>query len=191
MARYEIRIAGFGGQGVMTAGYILGQAACLFDGKNAAQTQSYGPEARGGACASEIVISKDPIDYPKVIKPDVLVAMSQEAYLEYCRDIKDGGLIILDKDLVSVDDRRRGVRYTEIPSTAVAEKLGSKVVANIVMLGSLVALTGVVSREAIMRSVKERFPKHAELNVSALEKGMELGSVSRFDGAAGAKETEL
>jgi len=191
MARYEIRIAGFGGQGVMTAGYILGQAACLFDGKNAAQTQSYGPEARGGACASEIVISKDPIDYPKVIKPDVLVAMSQEAYLEYCGDIKDGGLIILDKDLVSVEDRRRGVRYTEIPSTAVAEELGSKVVANIVMLGSLVSLTGVVSREAIMRSVKERFPKHAELNLSALEKGMELGSTSRFDVAAGGRETEL
>lgn len=189
--RYEIRIAGFGGQGVMTAGYILGQAACLFDGKNAAQTQSYGPEARGGACASEIVISKDPIDYPKVIKPDVLVAMSQEAYLEYCGDIKDGGLIILDKDLVSVEDRRRGVRYTEIPSTAVAEELGSKVVANIVMLGSLVALTGVVSREAIMRSVKERFPKHAELNLSALEKGMKLGSINRFDVAAGAKKTEL
>lgn len=175
--RYETRIAGFGGQGVVTAGYILGRAACLFDKKNATQTQSYGPEARGGACTSEVVISEDLIDYPKVIKPDVLVAMSQEAYSEYYQDVKEGGIIILDKDLVSVENRRKDVRYYEIPSTAVAERLGSKIVANIVMLGTLVALTGVATKEAIMKSVQERFPKQAEVNLRALDEGMKLASV--------------
>ena len=177
MPRHEIRISGFGGQGVVTAGYILGQAACLYDGKNVTQTQSYGPEARGGACTSEVVISDDAVDYPKVVKPEVLVAMSQEAYLRYCEDIKDGGLIILDKDLVSVGNRRRGVRHFEIPSTATAEELGNKIVANIVMLGALVGLTDVVSREAIKRSVEARFPKQAELNLRALQQGMKLASV--------------
>lgn len=177
MTRYEIRIAGFGGQGVVTAGYVLGRAACLFDGKNATQTQSYGPEARGGACTSEVVISEDVVDYPKVINPDVLLAMSQEAYVRYGEDIKNGGVIIVDKDLVSVENRRRGVTYFEVPSTAVAEELGNKIVANIVMLGALVALTDVVSREAIRRSVEERFPKAAEINLRALEKGMELASI--------------
>jgi len=175
--RYETRIAGFGGQGVVTAGYILGRAACLFDKKNATQTQSYGPEARGGACTSEVVVSEDLIDYPKVIKPDVLVAMSQEAYSEYYQDVKEGGIIILDKDLVSVEKRRKDVRYYEIPSTAVAERLGSKIVANIVMLGTLVASTGVATKEAIMKSVQERFPKQAELNLRALDEGMKLASV--------------
>ena len=175
--RHETMIAGFGGQGVVTAGYILGRAACLFDKKNVTQTQSYGPEARGGACTSEVVISEDLIDYPKVIKPDVLVAMSQEAYSECCQYVKEGGIIILDKDLVSVDNKRKEVRYYEIPSTAVAEHLGSKIVANIVMLGTLVALTGVVSKEAIRKSVEERFPKQAELNLRALEEGMKLASV--------------
>lgn len=175
--RYETRIAGFGGQGVVTAGYILGRAACLFDKKNATQTQSYGPEARGGACTSEVVISEDLIDYPKVIKPDVLVAMSQEAYSQYYQDVKDGGIIILDKDLVSVENRRKDVRYYEIPSTAVAEQLGNKIVANIVMLGTLVALTGVVSKEAIRQSVEDRFPKQAELNLRALEEGRNLAAV--------------
>ncbi len=175
--RYETRIAGFGGQGVVTAGYILGRAACLFDKKNATQTQSYGPEARGGACTSEVVVSEDLIDYPKVIKPDVLVAMSQDAYSEYYQDVKVGGIIILDKDLVSVEKRRKDVRYYEIPSTAVAERLGSKIVANIVMLGTLVALTGVATKEAIMKSVQERFPKQAELNLRALDEGMKLASV--------------
>ncbi|MFB0550960.1 MAG: 2-oxoacid:ferredoxin oxidoreductase subunit gamma [Nitrososphaeria archaeon] len=176
--RYETRIAGFGGQGVVTAGYILGRAACLFDKKNATQTQSYGPEARGGACTSEVVISEDLIDYPKVIKPDVLVAMSQEAYSQYYQDVKDGGIIILDKDLVSVENRRKDVRYHEIPSTAVAERLGNKIVANIVMLGTLVALTGVVSKEAIRQSVEDRFPKQAELNLRALEEGRNLATVN-------------
>ena len=175
MARFEVRIAGFGGQGVVTASYVLGQSACLFDGKNATMTQSYGPEARGGACRSEVVISEEPIDFPKVIKPDVLVAMSQEAYQLYCDEIKDGGTIILDEDLISLKDKKRGIKYFKIPATKAAERLGNRIVANVVMLGALTELTNVVSVEAMKKAVKSRWPKYSELNLKALEKGIELG----------------
>jgi len=174
MARFEVRIAGFGGQGVVTAGYVLGQGACLFDGKNATMTQSYGPEARGGACRSEVVISDEAIDFPKVAKPDVLVAMSQEAYLLYCDDVKDGGTIILDEDLVSLEEKKKGIKYFKVPATQIAEQLGNRIVANVVMLGAVTGLTQVVSVEAMEKAVKARWPKYSELNLKALEKGIEL-----------------
>lgn len=176
MARFEVRIAGFGGQGVVTAGYVLGQSACLFYGKNATMTQSYGPEARGGACRSEVVISDEEIDFPKMVKPDVLVAMSQEAYLLYCDDVKQGGTIVFDEDLVSLQEKEKDVRYFKVPATQIAEQLGNRIVANVVMLGAITALTRVVSVEAMKKAVEARWPRFTELNLKALEKGVELGS---------------
>ncbi len=173
--RYEVRIAGFGGQGVVTAGYVLGQSACLFDGKSATMTQSYGPEARGGACRSEVVISDDVIDFPRVVKPDLLVAMSQEAYLLYYDDVKDGGSIILDEDLVSPVEGENEVKYYKTPATRTAEALGNRIVANVVMLGAIVSLTKVVSVEAMKNAVEARWPRFSELNLKALEKGIEMG----------------
>ncbi len=176
MPRFEVRIAGFGGQGVVTAGYVLGQSACLFDAKNATMTQSYGPEARGGACRSEVVISDEAIDFPKLIKPDVLVAMSQEAYLLYDDDVKDGGTIILDEDLVSLKEKKKGIKYFKVPANRTAEQLGNRIIANVVMLGAIVALTKVLSVEAMKKAVEARWPRYSELNLKALEKGIEIGS---------------
>jgi len=175
MARFEVRIAGFGGQGVVTAGYVLGQSACLYDGKNATMTQSYGPEARGGACRSEVVVSDEEIDFPKIIEPDVLVAMSQEAYQLYCHDVKSRGTIIFDEDLVSPYEKKKGIKYFEVPATRIAEQLGNRIIANVVLLGAITSLTKVVSVEAIKKAVEARWPKFTELNLKALEKGIELG----------------
>jgi 2-oxoglutarate ferredoxin oxidoreductase subunit gamma len=175
MSRFEVRIAGFGGQGVVTAGYVLGQGACLFDGKNATMTQSYGPEARGGACRSEVVVSEEEIDFPRVVKPDLLVAMSQEAYLLYRDDVKDGGTIIADEDLVSPTEESEGVRYFRAPATRTAEALGNRIVANVVMLGVVAAVTKIVSVGAMKKAVEARWPRFSELNLKALERGIEMG----------------
>ena len=102
--RQEVRIGGFGGQGVIMTGIVIGKAASLFDGKNAVQTQSYGPEARGGASKTEVVISDEPIDYPKVQAPDIFIAMSQTALMKYKDDLKEEGILIIDPDLVNEDD---------------------------------------------------------------------------------------
>ncbi len=160
---------------MVTAGYVLGQGACLFDGKNATMTQSYGPEARGGACRSEVVVSEEEIDFPKVVKPDLLVAMSQEAYLLYCDDIKEGGTIITDEDLVSMTGEREGVVYCRVPATMTAEALGNRIVANVVMLGVVTAVTKIVSVGAMKKAVEARWPRFSELNLKAFERGIEMG----------------
>lgn len=138
-------------------------------------TQSYGPEARGGACESEVIISNEAIDFPKVVQPDVLVVMSEEAYLLYNNDIKDGGTIILDEDLVPIKEKKDNVKFYKVPAARIAEQLGNRVVANVVMLGALIALTQAVSAEAMKETVRARWPKFAEINLRALEKGMEKG----------------
>jgi len=173
--RKEVRISGFGGQGIVLAGVILGRSAALYDGKNAVQTQSYGPEARGGASKSEVVISEEEIDYPKVIKPDVLVCMSQQAFDKYGRDIKDEGTVIVDRDLVTVPENfyNGNVKLYKIPFTDIAYKdIGLKIVANMVMLGALVRITGVVSKEAMRKAILDSVPKGTEKkNLIAFEKG--------------------
>jgi len=172
--RQEIRICGFGGQGVITAAVILGKAAAVYDGLIACQTQSYGPEARGGAARSEVVIANTPIGYPGVHSADVLVAMSQEAFTRYGREVRPDSIIIIDPDTVFSWD----VPHTVYPvrSTKIAEELGNVVVANIVMLGALTALSGVVSREAILAATLASVPaRFKELNRSALEAGIEAG----------------
>jgi 2-oxoglutarate ferredoxin oxidoreductase subunit gamma len=174
--RVEVRFAGFGGQGIIKSGIILASAACLHSGKNAVQTQSYGPESRGGACKSEVVMSEEGIDFPKVIEPDVLVVMSQHAYNEYADDIKSGGIVIMDPDMIPREKDLKGVKIFRVPATKIAEELGRKIVANIVMLGAFVAITGLLEKNSVKESVKENIPRGTEeLNLAAFEKGHEYG----------------
>lgn len=175
-AKTEIRLAGFGGQGIILSGHILGKAAALFEQKNAVFTQSYGPEARGGSCSADVVISEETIYYPKVGLPDVLVLMSQGAWNTYGGCLRSGGVLILDEDLVSMENPPEGVTLYRVPATRIAEEMGRKIVANIVMLGAVAALGGVVTYESLKQAVLSSIPKGTEnLNIGAFDKGYEYG----------------
>ena len=174
--RVEIKFAGFGGQGIIKSGIIIAAAACIHGGKNAVQTQSYGPESRGGACKSEVVISEEDIDFPKVVEPDVLVVMSQHAYNEYVENVKPGGTIIMDPDMIPREVEVKNAQVYRIPATKIAEELGKKIVANIVMLGAFVAITRILDANAVKGSINENVPKGTEeLNLKAFEQGYEYG----------------
>ncbi|MEA3339600.1 MAG: 2-oxoacid:acceptor oxidoreductase family protein [Chloroflexota bacterium] len=171
MERYEVRLAGTGGQGAILAGILLAEAA-IRDGKNVVQSQSYGPEARGGASRSEVVISDDAILYPKVLQPNVTLCMSQEACDKYGGQMGKDGLLILDDCHVGRAPTTQAVR---MPMTTTAQEVaGRKIVANVVGLGVLVGLTGIVSRESLEAAVKERAPQGTEeINLKALAAGFE------------------
>lgn len=177
MSRTEIRLCGFGGQGIILAGHILGKAAALYDKKHATLTQSYGPESRGGACSAKLIISDEPVHYPHLIKPSILVAMSQEAYLKYEPELSDDGLLFYDENLVKPGrtNPRRGT--FSIPATRLAEEeLGHRIMANIVMLGFLAAVTRIVSLEALRQAIRTSVPPGTEAaNERALEKGITYG----------------
>lgn len=174
--RVEVRFAGFGGQGIIKSGIIVASAACIYGGKNAVQTQSYGPESRGGACKSEVVIAEEDIDFPKVVEPDVLVVMSQHAYNEYAENVKAGGTILLDPDMIPHEKDLRGVKVFRVPATRIAEELGRKIVANIVMLGAFAAITKLVDRDAVKNAIKDNVPRGTEeLNLKAFEMGYNYG----------------
>lgn len=174
--RVEVRFAGFGGQGIIKSGIIVAAAAALYGGKNAVQTQSYGPESRGGACKSEVVISEEEIDFPKVVEPEVLVVMSQHAYNDYADDLKAGGIVILDPDMIPAERGLKGVKVFRVPATKIADELGRRIVANIVMIGAFVAITNLVDKNAVIESIKANIPKGTEeLNLNAFEKGCEYG----------------
>ncbi len=175
--RQEIRICGFGGQGVITAAVILGKAATVFDNMIATQTQSYGPEARGGAARAEVVISRQRIGYPGVIAADVLVAMSQEALNKYKGSVKQDGIVIIEPDLIPDAAIDRSVY--QVRATQIAEDLGNTIVTNIVMLGALVAIARPVSREAIIAATLESVPiTFKDLNRRALEAGFRAGEAT-------------
>lgn len=168
--RTEIRLAGEGGQGMILAGIILAEAAAIYDGKNAVQSQSYGPEARGGASKAEVIIAEGDIDYPEVIQADILLILSQEAYDKYAGTVKDGGLVIIDTTNVAAVKSPEAI---QLPITEIAQKnTGRPITANTVALGVLVELTGVVSKDAISKAVAARAPKGTqEINQTALEAG--------------------
>lgn len=175
MSREEIIFSGLGGQGIILAGNILAKAAAIYEGKNATLTQDYGPEARGGSCRADIVISDSQISYPYVETPVVLVAMSQEAYNKYSPRLRKDALLCIDGDLVK-PRRSKNIRIFSIPATKIAQELGRAAVANIVMLGFLTAVSKIVSTEAIMKSVIESVPKGTEeLNTKAFEHGYQYG----------------
>lgn len=176
--RTEIRIAGFGGQGVILAGIIVGKAASLFDGINAVQTQSYGPEARGGASKTEIVLGDDEIYYPKVISPDILVAMSHEALIAYIGDLKDEGTLIIDPDMIDESEisdfiKKHNIKlyYARVTKTAENE-IGLRIVANIVMVGAISKITNVISHDAAKKAILASVPPGTEKkNMQAFEAG--------------------
>lgn len=174
--RLEIRVTGFGGQGIIRAGLMLAMAACIHSDKNAVQTQSYGPESRGGACKSEVVISDEEIDFPKVTEPDVLITMSQEAYNTYAHTLKKGGLLLLDSDLVPKQKTTPDIRVVKVPATKIAEKLGKTIVANVVMLGAFTSATNLVNVEAMKKAILSNVPKGTEkLNLASFDEGYEYG----------------
>ena len=172
MSRIEVVFTGFGGQGIVLSGVILARAA-LYDKKGVVQTQSYGPEARGGACRAEVIISDDVVYYPFVEEADILVAMSQEALDKYINNIRKGGQLIVDSTTITQIPQKVGVKLNKVAATDIAsEKLGKIIVANIVMLGALANLTGIVSREAMEKAVRESIPRGTEeINLKALEAG--------------------
>jgi 2-oxoglutarate ferredoxin oxidoreductase subunit gamma len=179
--RTEIRIGGFGGQGVILAGIILGKAASIFDKNEAVQTQSYGPEARGGASKCEVVISDDKIDYPKVQSPNILVAMSNEALIKYIVDLKDEGTLIVDPGTTDIEDVRdfidqHNIKVFKAPATKTAnDEIGLKIVANIVMVGAITKITGVISENAAVEAIKDSVPAGTEeKNINAFNAGYNL-----------------
>ena len=174
--RYEIRLSGEGGQGLVLAGKILAEAAAIYDGKNATQSQSYGPEARGGASRSEVIISDEDIDYPKTINIDLLLALTQESCNKYSMDLKDDGILLVDSD--SVKDCPPGkFKIYKVPIIESARaKVGRVVVANIVALGIIIELTKIVSMDAIESAILARVPKGTEkINMQAFQLGAEIG----------------
>lgn len=173
----EIRIAGFGGQGVILAAAVIGKACAIFQGGYGTMTQSFGPEARGGSSSAQVILSSEPILYPYVTQPDVLITMSQEAYSKFAPQLKPGGILITEQDLVRVDGMPKGVRAFGVPATRLAEELGRKVVLNIVMVGFFGAVTNLLDPDALRKAVADSVPPAMQkLNLQAFDKGYEYGS---------------
>jgi 2-oxoglutarate ferredoxin oxidoreductase subunit gamma len=171
--RFEISLSGSGGQGLIFAGTILAEAIGIYDGKNVTQTQSYGPEARGGASRSDVVVSSGMIYYPKTIQLDLLLSLTQEACDTYYLKLKDEGVLIIDSDLVTQPPAREFKAFPFISAAKV--NLGSAIFANIIALGTLAALTKIVSKNALIEAIKNRAPKGTlESNLKALELGFDL-----------------
>ncbi|HEY47321.1 MAG TPA: hypothetical protein G4O14_11120 [Anaerolineae bacterium] len=169
--RVEIRLAGFGGQGIGLAGLILGKAVSLYDGLEAVMTQAYGPEARGGASSTNLVVADRPIDFPFVQEADVLVTLSQEAYSRFRAEAKPEAIVIIDEDLVEPSPQDTCLK---VPATKLAEDLGRRIVANVVMLGFFTAATDLVERESIEDAIKTSIPENVlELNMKAFNAGYE------------------
>jgi 2-oxoglutarate ferredoxin oxidoreductase subunit gamma len=173
----EVRIAGFGGQGVILSAIILGKAASIYQGEFATMTQNFGPEARGGACSAQLVLSGTPVLYPYVTRPDILVIMSQEAYNRFAPDLREGGTLIVEQDLVRVDQIPSDTRVFSIPATRIAEELGKKMVLNSVMVGFFAAVTHLLERDAVRNAVADSVPaSYRELNLKAFDRGFEYGT---------------
>ncbi|MEI8355082.1 MAG: 2-oxoacid:acceptor oxidoreductase family protein [Deltaproteobacteria bacterium] len=182
--RYELRFSGAGGQGLILAGIIMAEAAAIYDGKQALQSQSYGPEARGGASKSEVIISYDPIDYPKATAVDALLALTQEACDKYSGDLKEGAILLVDSDLVKKIPKGDFLLVGFPIINTAKNEVGRTIVANIVALGAMVALTGVVTKASVEKAVLSRVPEaFRELNLKALQIG--------FDKAMSARETSF
>ena len=177
MEHIEIKIGGFGGQGIILSGFIMGKAASIYDKKNATLTQSYGPESRGGACCAQVIVSEDEVDYPEVQNPEILIVISQEAYEKFTPCLVKGGTLLFDEDLVRpTNNLPKETKFYSIPATRFAEELGRKIVTNIIMLGFFTAITNVISYESMEKSVLSSIPAGTEeLNLKAFQKGYEVG----------------
>ncbi|MCD6304888.1 MAG: 2-oxoacid:acceptor oxidoreductase family protein [Deltaproteobacteria bacterium] len=172
--RQEIVFTGFGGQGIILAGRILGKAAVLGDHRESTLVQAYGPEARGGACSAQVIIADQAIHYPYVRRPDILACMSQAGFDKFIGQMKQGGTLLIDKDLVQ--PKGFSGDYFSIPSSRMAEELGRVMMANIIMLGFFTAVTGTVSVDAARDAVMKSVPKGTEeMNANAFNKGCDYG----------------
>jgi len=173
--RLDIRFGGFGGQGIITASYILGVAGVMHEGKDALQTQSFGTQARGGQCRAEIMLSDTPLNYAPMVDTDALVVMSQPALDSYIKGLRPGGLLIVDSSIVKDIPARDDIEIIRIPATDMATKLGNKVVANMILVGALVEKTNLVKRESLAKAIEETVPvRFVELNLQAVEEGKKL-----------------
>lgn len=173
MSRLEIRFSGFGGQGIILAGYVMGKAATLHTDLNATLTQSYGPESRGGACAAELILDEEPVHYPHIMTPNLLIAMSQEAYDKYADQVDPDGFILVDTTLVDSEIVAHQAPLLGVPATGIAEELGRSIVANIVMLGFITGVSSPVHEEAMRQTILESVPKGTEkLNSEAFARGL-------------------
>ncbi len=173
--RHEIILSGAGGQGLILAGAILAEAAGVFEGREVVQTQSYGIQARGGASHSSVIISDQRILFPEVLTPNILLCLSQEAYQRFYRSLQQNGMLIVDRDLVKVDLDRSDVQFVALPFTAEAEKLNRRIVANVIALGALAVLTGVVKPESIAQALPSRLPeRNVPIALEALNIGTQL-----------------
>lgn len=173
-SQIEIIVTGFGGQGIILAGRILGMSASLGDKKESTLVQAYGPESRGGACNAQVIISDVPIHYPYVNKPQILLAMSQAGYDKFSADLEDDSCLLVDQDLVHPENAP--CDHFAIPATRMAENLGNKMMANIIMLGFCTAITQAVSCEAAQATIAESVPRGtADRNIEAFNKGFDYG----------------
>lgn len=171
MSRTEIRITGFGGQGVVLSGYIIGKACAINAGKHATMIQSFGPEARGSACSATLTVSDEEVLYPYIHRPDIFIVMSSEGYDKFGDELKDDGILVYEKDLVH-PTLKEGQPSFGVPSTRIAESLGRIIVQNIVMLGFFAAVTRIASREEMHEAVKSSVPAGTEeLNLKAFNAG--------------------
>jgi 2-oxoglutarate ferredoxin oxidoreductase subunit gamma len=176
MASTEIKIGGFGGQGVILSGMIIGKAAALYDKKDATLTQAFGPEARGSACSAQVIVSDDQILYPYVTRPDIMVTLSQDAYAKFGPELKEDGVLIIEQDLVQPKNVPATMKVFGVPATRIAEELGRKMVLNIVLVGFFTAVTRLVGYEAMKQAVKTSVPAGTEeLNLKAFERGYQYG----------------
>ncbi len=172
----EIRIAGFGGQGIILAGYIIGKAAAIFDNKFSTLIQSFGPEARGSSCSAQLIISDTQILYPYLVVPQISIILSRDAYDRFAPELPDNCIMLIEKDLVTPDKRSAKHKVYAIPSTRLAEEMGRKIVMNIVTVGFFSAITGITSYEATKKAVESSVPPGTEeMNIKAFETGYQYG----------------
>jgi 2-oxoglutarate ferredoxin oxidoreductase subunit gamma len=172
----EIRVAGFGGQGVILAAIVIGKAASIYEGGFSTMTQNFGPEARGGACSAQVITSDQPVLYPYVTNPDILVVMSQEAYSKFAPEVKQNGMLIIERDLVRISNLPAGTTVYSCPATRIAEELGKKMVLNVVMVGFFAAVAKVLKPESLRQAVLDSVPpSFKELNEKAFNAGFKYG----------------
>ena len=177
MSATEIKFGGFGGQGVILAGIIIGRAASIYNDKFATLTQSFGPEARGSACSAGVIISGSKITYPYVTQPEILLTMSQEACNKFLPETTDDATLIIEEDLVKPKELKPKMKVYGIPATRLAEELGRKMILNIVMVGFFTSVTKLVDYEAAKKAVKASVPPGTEgLNLRAFDRGFEYGT---------------
>jgi len=172
----QIRITGFGGHGIILAGYIIGKAAAIYDNRFSTLIQSFGPEARGSACSAQVLISSSPILYPYLVVPNIAIILSVDAYEKFSREITKGGIILVEKDLVQPKKAPSGVKLFAVPATRLAEEMGRKIIMNIITVGFFSAITKITSHDATRTAVQSSVPPGTEeLNLKAFETGYDYG----------------